>query len=72
MMMMVVDLRPAREVEGKSDGGNKIREPHPQNHLNMLDQYLVQIFKVVRAFEICCEPFKGQTEMSYQYNTGEW
>ena len=36
MMMiveMIVDLRPAGEVEAKSHRGDKIRKPHPQNHL---------------------------------------
>ena len=30
---MIVDLRPTREVEAKSHRGDKIRKPHPQNHL---------------------------------------
>ena len=33
MIMMIVDLRPTREVEAKSHRGDKIRKPHPQNHL---------------------------------------
>ena len=33
MLMMIVDLRPPREVEAKSHRGDKIRKPHPQNHL---------------------------------------
>ena len=33
MIMMIVDLRPTREVEAKSHRGYKIRKPHPQNHL---------------------------------------
>ena len=33
MLVMIVDLRPTREVEAKSHRGDKIRKPHPQNHL---------------------------------------
>ena len=33
MLLMIVDLGPAGEVEAKSHRGDKIRKPHPQNHL---------------------------------------
>ena len=49
MIMMIVDLGPTREVEAKSHRGDKIRKPHPQNHL-IVTSYINIIFKLIYNF----------------------